>query len=298
MKVKSVLKGVGVALPIGAMLFVAPVFYNTWIFLHTNTVSYPDRTHPESTEFYLIGTRHYLTPTFNSDTLYQYLEKIQPDLILMELTPPRFRGDRIKWMYRLEMSFYSFLQKYKVLEPLAATKYANQHPNTVIRPFEWVNWINFRDSIDYYGGLQKMNENYAKALNAGILNQNDSNILERSAKSHRIKKGIEITMGSINSSQMDSLMTILNHYRFHALPKFILSQDTFQDIHAFANVFLGYWEKRNTAMKENILKAIDSNRNKRIVVLTGYGHRKLLGALLSKESNNYGFKLLDYRVKI
>jgi hypothetical protein len=284
-------KGILVIL-IGSVALVTPVFYNTWVFLHSNTVSYSDLPAPKTTELYLIGTRHYPTSQFNSDTVYQYLEKIQPDLILMELTDRRFVGDRIKWMYRLEMSVYPFLRKYKTLESLGATKYVVNHPEVGLLPYEWdkarevkkeiedeTRTKMMRALLDPFWGKEGTKE-FAVAVECGRLNTYTKELDK---------------LSSFNNNKNDSLIRRFIYLEFQVIPELVLANDSLSEFHDFAQKFKRYWPDRNRHMVENILDVIRRNPNKRIVVLTGFLHRYLLREMLSEAISICDFKLLDYR---
>lgn len=123
---------------IGFLIFLTPIFYQTYQFYYTHQVIFPPPVKSaEHTEVYLIGTRHLPTNQYNRDTVYRHLEKIQPDLILLELYASFFQGDRLKSKYTYVMRFYPFLRKYWNLEMLAATKYAKYHNEVRLAHFEW-----------------------------------------------------------------------------------------------------------------------------------------------------------------
>ncbi|WP_346237451.1 hypothetical protein ABDK00_000030 [Niabella insulamsoli] len=79
----------------------------------------------------IIGTNHFPSKKFNADTLYNILEKLKPDIILLELDSALFANtfdSNFKLKYRS-----------KETEPNAAAQYKQRYPQTVISYFEFEN---------------------------------------------------------------------------------------------------------------------------------------------------------------
>lgn len=274
---------------IGFALFLAPIFYQTYQFYYQNIYRAPANTsNNQQTEVYLIGTRHTPTATYDSDTVYQYLEKIQPDLILLELDSAFFNGDRLKRKYTFVMSFYPFLKKYWNLEILAATKYAKYQDHEVrLAAFEW-------EDLQPYKEIR--GKKRSKMMNALLDTQTDSakRVIYECILLLNYSRDL-VTLQDFNSAKNDSIMEQFVKFEYELIPKLVLANDSLNEHHEFAKKFEDYWPTRNSFMAQNILKAIRQNPNKKIVILTGYKHRYLLYELLKPSMNMTDFALLDFQ---
>jgi uncharacterized protein Usg len=273
------------------LIFLTPIFYQTYQFYSQNIFHYPDRTLPDpQTEVYLIGTRHTPTSSYNSDTVYRCLEKIQPDIILLELGPRFFRGDRLKRKYTFVMNFYPFLRKYWNLEMRAATKFAKYHNEVVLAGFEWEPANkNLKDV---------KNKSRSQMMNALLDTNTDTvkRVFEECIQLYNYSVNLP-TLPAFNSPRNDALMERYVHLEYEVIPNLVLKNDSLSAHHVFARKYEDYWPVRNSHMANNILEVIRQNPDKRIVVLTGYKHRYLLHKLLKTETQAYDFRLLDYKRK-
>ena len=77
------------------------------------------------TKIIVIGNIHQSVPNYNSDTLFNILKKIRPDIILHEIDSSFFTSD-FKFKYPSEEN-----------EQNAAEKYLKEYPKTKLRPFDF-----------------------------------------------------------------------------------------------------------------------------------------------------------------
>ncbi|MCR9067049.1 MAG: DUF5694 domain-containing protein [Cytophagales bacterium] len=276
---------------IGFAVFLAPIFYQTHQFYYTHQYSFPEEIHAKTeTEVYLIGTRHTPKDHYNQDTVYRYLEKLQPDLILLELDSGFFRGDRLKRKYTFVMRIYPFLRKYWNLEMLAATKYAKYHPKTALAPYDWegrkeiYREVRGKKRSEMFVALFNMKTDTVKRI-----------FLELAILYKHYREST--TIHHFNSIDNDKIDMRSAHLDYSLIPQMVLATDSLKEHHEFARKFQYYWPSRNEEMAENILRAIKLNPNKRIAILTGSRHRYLLQDLLKPKEETAKFKLLDYQGK-
>lgn len=105
------------------------------------------------------------------------------------------------------------------------------------------------------------------------------------------------TLHHFNTFENDAVMERAFYLDYELIPSMILANDSLRENHEFARKFRSYWPTRNKYMAQNICEAIRLNSKKKIVVLTGYGHRYILHQLLKKETDSLDFILMDYQGK-
>jgi len=79
-----------------------------------------------------------------------------------------------------------------------------------------------------------------------------------------------------NLRSTDSLVKQRQYYKYTKLNEIVKGHKDLSEFLDFAQINEDYWDIRNKAMAQNIIKRIRSNPNKIIVVLTGYYHRYYL----------------------
>lgn len=87
------------------------------------------------TEIIILGTLHKPEPNFNSEILFDILENLKPDLILMEGDSSFFTSN-----FRLKKALNSN-------EVIASQKYADKYPMTKLRPYGFEGRIQHRINI-------------------------------------------------------------------------------------------------------------------------------------------------------
>lgn len=80
--------------------------------------------HSSKIELTIIGSRHNATNEINADSIYNILEKIKPDLILLESGPHEYDSD------------FTFIKSYEGNEAEAVEKYQRLHSEVNVRPID------------------------------------------------------------------------------------------------------------------------------------------------------------------
>lgn len=86
----------------------------------------------KSNKLTIIGNVHTPMPKYNADTLLEILERIKPDIILLEIYSGHFTED------------FRFKNSSNENEQTATTKYLEKYPLTKARPFEFEGRNNYR----------------------------------------------------------------------------------------------------------------------------------------------------------
>lgn len=280
------------------LLIILLVGCNTYKFIHSPT-SYTIKKKNQSidtTEVIVLGTLHKKTQNVSFDSLYNALEKIKPNIILFEMDSTAFKNGHLK------NSIYSiilpnFLSRYQPanLEEIACKKYCYFNPNSVILPYEWKNRNQFHKSKDYKFITKYFFQKIEGLSKAKKLNSKHQKIYDEFlGLTQKLNKYGDSCLYQINSKNLDSLAQKRqeNHYQ-----KLKIIVDENEDLAIFKNPFQKYskyWDIRNKAMSENIVKVITENPNTRIVILNGYFHRYYLLKELKKQQTKNHFNIVEY----
>ncbi|WP_196889569.1 hypothetical protein [Aureivirga sp. CE67] len=260
------------------------LFLTIFILFSCKNEKKTEKTHTEKpTELIVIGTLHKPVPNFNGDTLYQILEKLQPDFILHEIDSAAFTSD------------FKFKNNYGENEGTASRMYIKKHPETQLRPFEFEGRNEYRREKGMRP-TDKYTLRLVDSLNkANLLTEEESEIATTYKNAiEPLKVEAAKSPEHFNNPKTDSLCERRQFYQYQMIPKITNVREE------FANRFLtkpngekisyrdgyqlwaNFWDTRNQTMAKNIMKITEQNKGKKIVVLTGFMHRYYLRKELKK----------------
>ena len=251
--------------------------------------------HEQATEIIVIGTQHKAVPNFDENTLFNMLERVQPDLILNERDTANFTVD------------FSYKETPNSNESIASSRYIEKYPNTMLRPYEFEGRNQYR--IDQ--GMRPT-ESYTQELldslyESGFLTQEEAAIVKEYHRS--IEPLFVLAEGDPkgwNNQKADSLCAYRQYYQYQMLTKIT------NDRPEFANRFhikpdgepisyregyqryADFWDLRNQTMAKNIMHMAEKTDAKRIVVLCGFMHRYYILKELRKITEGKHIVLKEY----
>lgn len=279
------------------LILYASVVYTTNHFLHAKTAETRKRKFiaPDTTEVYVLGVLHQLTPKVGYDSLYNVLERIKPDLILFEFDSSGFDKDMNLTTYRSYI-MPRFLKRFEQVnvEQMATRKYIYHNPFAKVRPYEW----QARDAFHKrYEILTKPDEIFAtidRLYAKGLLTSAQKGIIDTYGRlSEELNAYGDSSLYEINTRRQDSIAAQRQNYQYHEVRKIVEQHDSLKQYRAFYKVNEAYWNIRNKAMADNILKYIRLYPRSRIVVLNGYFHRYYLIAELERARAARSFRVID-----
>lgn len=251
---------------------------------------------PDTTEVFVLGTLHKTTHKIDYDDLYNLLEKIKPNIILLEKDSLSFDKE-MNWKPNWwRVKFPNFLNKYRQsnLEQIAVQKYLHHNTNTIIRPYEW----SLRDKFHKENQILTTPDRIFEKLNVlysnGQLTDHQKTILDDYySLTNQLEKFGDSTLYEINTNFQDGIARNRQNSVYHNIKTIIDSNDNFIEFREFYTVNEAYWDLRNLAMVDNIEKYIKLYPKSRIVVLNGYYHRYYLRDELAKKQTDLNFNLKD-----
>lgn len=227
-------------------------------------------------QVWLIGTAHEEKKYVNADSLLLALNRIKPDVILMELEAKHFKD------FKFDTTAYP-LKDYLATDENRASYTYQQQRGIQLRPFD----IEGRHAF-YAKEQYREREN---KLFAAMMTLYKSNKLSAACKTD-----FELLLLALSSYSTLSF-TSLQESNSEVATKFIALKSAVDlDLMisivkqtkaltgwlAFAELRKAYWQKRNTVMCENIVRYSREFAGKRIVVLVGNDHKYILQAMLKE----------------
>ncbi len=230
---------------------------------------------PAPSEIFIIGTIHTGNKKFNHNTLYNILNRLKPDIILREQDKP------YKSVFGLRAANFLKIRKSSI-EQLSVQQYAKRNKNAVILPYDTLipnrrgyvkKWIainnrfyrqldaaslSTQDSIVYASFKKTNKEYYSWVLGSTLSAINHPDVMERTRQLYEIEKGQVLNMGKLYLTDT----AIVN---------------------GFENTTI-FWDKRNAYMVEQLVKIINENPGKKILILCGLNHKYYLTERLGKQN--------------
>ena len=222
---------------------------------------------PTKTALVIVGTIHPGNKAFDHRTLYQLLEKHNPDVILYE------QSEEYNRVFGLRTA--SFLRIWKPgIEQLALQKYTKHHPSVMVLPFD----IPITKKKSYIKDLDKNTQNFYDAMNEAYKSTSDSlRYADYAEKYNAFYAQLnQEDLVAINQpdmvkipGQLDSLQrTVILPLAQKYLTDTMLVKKYEED--------LAFWIERNDYMVKAIENYTKTHAGKRIVVLTGLFHKYYL----------------------
>ncbi|MCB0727207.1 MAG: hypothetical protein KDD00_07060 [Ignavibacteriae bacterium] len=238
----------------------------------------------DKTEIIVIGTVHENTPYFNSDTLLEIINKIKPEVILLESDSSYFNSD-----FSLDEEI-----QYMFPETAAITEYSKLH-SVIIRPYD----INGRDDFlddkarltgqfGFFNAIEMISDN-------GIYNEKGIDIYSKINDMKEIAYEMSnSTLTFINSEEGSKNIDTINYYTYEGLK--ILIEVT-PELSQYATYWKGeyeFWIKRNKAMVNNILDLSEKFKGNKILVMCGFAHKNILLTELKLKSEEYNIEVKSF----
>lgn len=248
----------------------------------------------QQTNLVLLGTVHQPVENFNSDSLYNILKKIRPDLILFEVDSSFFTQD------------FKFKKTWESNENIATIKYMNNF-DVDVRPYEFTGRNEHRIKIGSRPTDNKASNLLDSLYKNNLLNSSDNKIYKNFLKVNDSLNSLAyLGAKAFNNSKTDKIAQTRQEYQYKKLLDVMEEYPIFSNTYYIKNegdsisYYEGYkrasefWDLRNRTMAKNILHFTDEFKGKRIIVLNGYFHRYYLDSLLRPEQEKNNFIIKDW----
>jgi hypothetical protein len=262
---------------------------NSFIEKETIKVLKKNKVQKSKTEVYIVGSVHFETDSIKRHHLYNEIERISPTIILYEGNAKTVKRivKRTNYFSQLMNAF----KKNKKMESACLLKYIKKNPDCKVLPYEW----EIRDEYHRKHSLRKKSKNMIngvlKLYSDKLLNEKETAVIDRFLVINKALVAIDknATLNKINNVKTDNILRERQNFIYNKIPEIAKNRIELKEYFNFIPFHESYWDTRNKAMAQNILKQIQLNPNKRIVVLNGFYHRYYLIDELKKYETEYNF---------
>lgn len=240
-------------------LTIISIFFTTFIFAQN--------------KIWLIGTAHDERNYINADSLTFALNKIKPDVILIELEQKHFNKD-----FKFNLEEYPDL--ISTNENKAVYKYQNEN-KTIVRPFDIEGRNEFYKKENF---KERENKMFGEILNLYKNNQlTQQNKTDFEILLDVLSNYSELQFSSLRESNSDvatKFLMLKNKVNYDLMISIVKNTKQLKKWLKFAELRKKFWEDRNNAMFEKIKTYSKEFPNKKIVILVGNDHKYFLQRLL------------------
>ncbi len=246
------------------------------------------------TQLVILGTVHEPVENFNSDSLYNILIKIKPDLILFEVDSSFFTKD------------FDFKKTWGSNENIATVKYMNNF-DIDVRPYEFTGRNEYRIKIGSRPtdskAIELLDSLYRNNQLDSLNNRIYQNFLE---VNDTLNSFAYLGARAFNNPETDKTAEIRQKYHYKELLGIMSEHPIFYDTYYVKsdgdsiNYFEGFkrasefWDLRNHTMSRNILHFVREYHGKKIIVLNGYFHRYYLNSLIKPKEEELNFTIKEF----
>jgi hypothetical protein len=227
---------------------------------------------------WLIGTAHEATKYVTADTLLRALNRIQPDVILMELEAQHFTKD-----FQYDTVKYA-LKEYLVNNENRASYLYQQQRHIQLRPFDIEGRHEFYAKEQYrereqqlFAAMMKLYQGHQ--LSAACTTDFEVLLLALSSYSTLSFRSLQ----EANSDVTTKFLALKNTVDLDLILSIVQQTKALAEWQTFAALRKAYWTKRNAAMSANIVRYTRQFAGRRIVVLVGNEHRYILQKMLKEQ---------------
>jgi len=240
-----------------------------------------------NSELYVIGTSHKNTNFENTDTLINILNKIKPDVILIELDSSFFTDN-----FDFDTKEYPDILE-SSNENNAVYIYKKSH-KVEIRPFDISSRNEFYDKTDFFKKQSSMYSEISELYDKGGLNNCSKHNFELIDFTLNLTDNIKYkSLEELNNLPAQKLTELRQKILYDKTIEIVKSNNLLNKWVEFAELQKNFWIKRNKKMGDNIKKITEFYNNKRIVVFVGATHKYFIMNLLeTSQSDNFVIK--DY----
>jgi hypothetical protein len=234
---------------------------------------------------WLIGTTHKERQYVNADSILLALNRVRPDVILMELEAKHFTKD-----FKFDTATYP-LKDYLVTDENKASYQYQQQRGIQLRPFDIEGRHAFYEKEQYRERENKLFATIMTLYKSNKLSaacKTDFELLLLALSSYSTLSFTSLK--ELNSDVSASFIALKSAVDLDLMLSIVKQTKELAGWLAFAELRKAYWQKRNTVMCENIIRYSKEFAGKRVVVLVGNDHKYILKNMLKEhqvEVKNY-----------
>jgi len=236
------------------------------------------------TQLCIIGTMHDSTALINPRSIYDAIESVRPDVVLCELEAKYFTGNT----YNLA----EYPDLLSTNENISTYRYQQKH-NIDLRPYEIEGRNDYYRETSYFEKQQQLFSKITAACENRTISGDSYNEWYNFTSVVTLFDMYPVyDLERINGDLYVSYSEAKDMVLYNTLIS--VAERDFPEQLEDAIEFKRFWDKRNMAMTDNILKWSDEYKGKTIVVLTGQQHKSQLLRYLQMEKEKYDLEIKEF----
>lgn len=254
-----------------------------WILLAVVLLNTAAKAEPTPNKVVVLGTKHNGNKYLTTQTLFRAIQKIKPDIILLEFDSVSVVDCDIRKVSGAKLAEFLGIWN-NPIEYRTARKYKESYPEVCLAPFDM--YIpNRKEYVAYQRMMEKTHqEKLTQLYSNNRLEPTDSmQYAEYAAVNGAFLQKLDSSLEVMNR---ETLMDTI--YRINQIENSFIRSITerYNDLQPYSRWYqnsMEMWEQRNNSMCEKIKMALNANSDRTILILTGLLHKPYLTNYLRKK---------------
>jgi len=238
---------------------------------------------PSPNRVIVLGTKHNGNKLVNAKAMLAIIKTINPDIILLEYDSTVISNCNIKRVWGAKTAEFLGIWK-NPLEYQVARKYKELKDSVCLAPFD-VYIPNRKQYISYltnmeYSHLQAMKQLHAEGQ---LSNEDKKDFTAYDALNDAFLNLLDSSLITMNRPGITDTIEAIIYQEKHFIRRITMNYPSLQP---YSNWFTGqvdYWEERSKGINTNILRALNANSNKTILIITGLMHKSDIENFLQRK---------------
>lgn len=255
----------------------------SWAMIALLIVAHSAKSEPSPNRVIILGTKHNGNKLVTVRSMLQIIKRINPDIILLEFDSTSIKNCTINKVWGAKTAEFLGIWN-NPIEYRAARKFKEIKDSVCLAPFD-IYIPNRKSYISYTQLMEKSHqETLLRVSNEGLLNAGDANDFNSySAINNAFLGLLDSSLIRMNSAGLtDTIQTIIYQEK-HAIRRITMNYPALQPFSNWYNAQVDFWDERSEAINKKILKDLNANSNKTILIITGLLHKSDIENFLKRK---------------
>lgn len=238
---------------------------------------------PTPNRVVILGTKHNGNKFLNTNSLFKIIQRINPDIILLEFDSTSVSDCDIKKVNGAKLAeFFGIWDN--PIEYRAARKFKEIKPDICLAPFD-IYIPNRREHIAYQRLMEKSHlEKLSSLFNENKLNETDSVQFAQYTKiNNALLEKLDSNLFIMNRESLNDTIRVISVLENNFIRQITSKYSELQPYSNWYNASSDFWEQRNNGMCLKIMRELNANSDRTILILTGLMHKYYLTNFLCKK---------------
>lgn len=238
---------------------------------------------PSPNRVVILGTKHNGNKYLNANSLLKIIQRINPDIILLEFDSTSVSDCDIKKVNGAKIAEFLGIWD-NPIEYRAARKFKEIKPEICLAPFD-IYIPNRREYIAYQRLMEKSHlVKLTSLFNENKLNEADSAQFTQYSKiNNALLEKLDSNLLIMNRESLNDTIRVISFLENNFIRQITSKYNELQPYSNWYNSSSDFWEQRNNGMCLKIMRELNANSDRTILILTGLMHKYYLTNFLRKK---------------